>query len=72
MAKEFYDKYDIMNIFDCGVDRAFAIIRSIKAFTGDMLHLKGKVLVTEYEAWKNAVLQPKQKSPLEGEASKGL
>ena len=53
--KQYLDKYDIMNIFGCGVDRALAIIRSIKETTGNPLGLKGKVLITEYEAWKNAV-----------------
>ena len=55
--RDYYDKYDIMNIFGCGVDRAMAILRSIKNYTGDVLGLKGKVLVTEYEAWKNRPLQ---------------
>ncbi len=57
MAKDYYDKYDIMNIFGCGKDRAMAILRSIKDYTGDVLGLKGKVLITEYEAWKNRPLQ---------------
>ena len=70
--RDFYDKYDIMDKLEICKSRAMAIIRAVKHYTGDMLKVKGKVLVTEYEAWKNAVFQAKQKSPLEGGASKGL
>lgn len=58
MAAEYYDKYDIMSKLGCGKDRAMTIIRAIKHHTGDILGIRGKVLVTEYEAWKNAVLNP--------------
>ena len=54
---EYYDKIDIMNKLGCGESKAMAIIRSIKDYTGDMLKIRGKVLVTEYEAWKNRPLQ---------------
>lgn len=57
MPKEFYDKADIMNLLKCGESRALAIIRSVKDYTGDMLGVRGKVLVTEYEAWKQRPLQ---------------
>lgn len=42
MDKLYYDKYDIMNMFHCGVDKAMAIIRSIKSVS-DSLKIKGKV-----------------------------
>ena len=51
--KEFYDKTDIMKKFGCGLHKAEAIIRCIKAYVDEPLPLRGKVLVTEYEAWKN-------------------
>lgn len=53
--KQFYDASDIMTIYGCGVDKARSIIRSIKHCTGDKLGIAGKVLVTEHDAWKNAV-----------------
>ena len=59
MAKEFYDKVDIMNLLKCGESRALAIIRSVKDYTGDMLGVRGKILVTEYEAWKQRPLASK-------------
>lgn len=59
MPKEFYDKVDIMNLLKCGESRALAIIRSVKDYTGDMLGVRGKILVTEYEAWKQRPLASK-------------
>ena len=50
MDKLYYDKYDIMNMFHCGVDKAMAIIRAIKSVS-DIAGLKGKVTKTDYEAW---------------------
>ncbi len=55
MEKDYLDKHDIMSIFECGEAKAMCIIRSIKSYTGNHLALKGKVLKTEYEAWKNGV-----------------
>lgn len=52
MNKLYYDKYDIMNMFNCGADKAMAIIRSIKSVS-DSLKIKGKVTTTDYEAWFN-------------------
>ena len=49
---QFLDKYDIMNIFKCGSDRAMAIIRGIKSVS-DTLKLKGKVTLADYYAWYN-------------------
>lgn len=59
MPKEFYDKVDIMNLLKCGETKAQSIIRSVKAYTGDMLGVRGKILVTEYEAWKQRPLVSK-------------
>lgn len=70
--RDFYDKYDIMNKLEICESRAMAIIRAVKHYTGDMLKIKGKVLVTEYEAWKNAILQPKQKNSPEAGTSREL
>lgn len=49
-TSQFLDKYDIMNIFKCGSDRAMAIIRGIKSVS-DTLKLKGKVTLVDYEIW---------------------
>lgn len=51
----FMDKYDLMNMFKCGEAKALSIIRSVKKCTGDKLGIKGKVLVTEFTEWMNAV-----------------
>ena len=53
--KQFYDATDIMAIYGCGLDKARSIIRSIKYCTGDKLGIAGKVLVTEHDAWQQAV-----------------
>ena len=53
--KVVYDKFDIMNLLGCGEAKAQSIIRSVKYCTGDKTKLKGKILVTEFEAWVNAV-----------------
>ena len=55
--RDFNDKYDIMNKLSICESRAMAIIRSVKNYTGDMLKVKGKILKTEYEAWKQRPLQ---------------
>ena len=44
-----------MNLLGCGEAKAQSIIRSVKYCTGDKTKLKGKILVTEFEAWVNAV-----------------
>lgn len=51
MNKLYYDKFDIQRLFECGESKAQQIIREIKAFTGNRLDIKGKVLVSEFEAW---------------------
>lgn len=52
MDKLYYDKYDIMNMFHCGVDKAMAILRSIKSVS-NIADMKGKVTITDYQAWLN-------------------
>ena len=56
MEKAYLDHIDIMNLFGCGKDRAYAIIRSIKSYS-DILGLAGKVTKTDYEAWYNRPLK---------------
>lgn len=51
--KEFYSVADLQKKFCCGKSKAEAIMRCIKAYVSDPMPLRGKVLVTEYEAWKN-------------------
>ncbi len=51
--KEYLNVADIQKLFGCGVNKAAAIIRCIKDYVPNPLPLRGKVLVTEYEAWKN-------------------
>lgn len=51
--KEFYSVADLQKKFCCGKSKAEAIMRCIKAYVAEPMPLRGKVLVTEYEAWKN-------------------
>lgn len=55
--KQYLDKYDIMSIFDCCVNSAINIIRSIKHVNGGGALPKGKVLPSEYERWCNYPLE---------------
>lgn len=48
-GKEFYTIADLQQKFCCGKSKAEAI----KAYVPNHLPLRGKVLITEYEAWKN-------------------
>ncbi|MCM1043328.1 MAG: hypothetical protein NC350_03870 [Corallococcus sp.] len=48
--RQFLDKHDIMQIFECGRSKAEGIIRSIKSVS-DKLMIKGKVTVSDYNAW---------------------
>lgn len=52
MEKKFYDHLDIMNMFGCGKDRAYAIIRSIK-MVSDIAKLSGKVTTSDFDKWFN-------------------
>lgn len=51
-TKLYLDKFDIMEMFDCGADKALSIIRSIKSVS-DSLKLKGKVTPRDFELWYN-------------------
>lgn len=51
--KDFYTVKDLQDKFQCSIHKAEAIMRAIKAYVSSPLPLRGKVLVTEYEAWKN-------------------
>lgn len=46
---------DICKIFNCNYAKACNIIRAIKSVS-DRTKLKGKVTVTDYEAWYNATM----------------
>lgn len=52
--KAYLDVTDITLLFGCGTSKAYSIMRSIKYYS-DMLGMPGKVLITELEAWMNAV-----------------
>lgn len=57
VKKEYLCIADIQKLFGCGVNKAAAIIRCIKDYVPNPLPLRGKVLVTEYEAWKNRPME---------------
>lgn len=52
--KFYFNAQDIAKIFECGIDKAYGIIRSIKSFS-DTLRLAGKITVPEFEVWYNHV-----------------
>ena len=51
--KLYYDKYDIMKMYDCGINTAIGYLRAIKAVCGGGKLGKGKVLPCELEHWQN-------------------
>ena len=57
VKKEYLCIAVIQKLFGCGVNKAAAIIRCIKDYVPNPLPLRGKVLVTEYEAWKNRPME---------------
>lgn len=63
MEKMFYDYVDIMNMFGCGRDRAYAIIRAIKSVS-DIAKLAGKVTITDFEKWFNSPIQTTKKETI--------
>ena len=65
MDKLYYDKYDIMNMFHCGVDKAMAILRAIKSVS-NIADMKGKVTVTDYQAWLNKPIETIKKDNAKG------
>lgn len=50
--KQYLDKNDIMNLFDCGTNKAYAILQSIK-IKSDIASLDGKVTLTDFDIWYN-------------------
>lgn len=71
MDKLFYDKYDIMKMFECGADKAMAIIRAIKNVS-NIANLKGKVTVTDYQAWLNGPIASIKKDNVDRTESTAL
>ncbi|MDE6442367.1 MAG: hypothetical protein K2L12_06430 [Clostridia bacterium] len=57
--RQFLNTADLQKIFDCGTCTAQRIMREIKA-KSDIAKLKGKVTVTDYEAWYNGKCQEAQ------------
>lgn len=53
--KMYLNVFDIMQVFGCSRPKAYNILDSVKYCTGNMLGISGKILVTELEAWMNAV-----------------
>lgn len=66
--KLFYDSADIMNMFEVGKDRAYAIIRSIKTCS-DIMHISGKVTVSDFDKWFNMPRQGIKKEPITANAA---
>mgnify|MGYP007002644732 CR=1 FL=1 len=69
--KLFYDYLDIMEMFEEGKDRAYAIIRSIKTCS-DIMHISGKVTVSDFDKWFNMPRQGIQgikKEPITADAA---
>lgn len=60
--RDYYSVADIQEKFGCGIHKAESIIRAIKAYVPDPLPIRGKVLVTEYEAWKNRLCMSQERS----------
>jgi len=58
--KAYLDKSDIMNRYDCGINKAKSIIKSIKEASGGVLG-KGKVLPSEIEYWERKIIERKMK-----------
>lgn len=64
--KLYYDYLDIMKMFNCGRDRAYAIIRSIKSVS-DSLNIKGRVTRNDYLAWYNRPIKKDNASNFQDE-----
>lgn len=48
--KQYLSTADIMQIFDCGKNTAYRIIREVKAVS-KILPIAGKISVADYELW---------------------
>lgn len=55
---QYLNKFDIMRIFDVGINKAMEIIWRIKQVS-DIANIKGKVTIKDYELW--ATVQPVEK-----------
>lgn len=51
-TQQFLDWRDIQMMYQCGRGKALSILRSVKSVS-DIAGLKGKVTVSDYEAWYN-------------------
>lgn len=56
--KLYYTIADLQDMFGCGLHKAESIMRSIKAYS-DSMQMRGRVLVTDFEAWYN---RPREKN----------
>ncbi len=61
--KLFYDYIDIINMFQASRDKAYSIIRSIKTCS-DIMHISGKVTVSDFDKWYNMPRQAIKKEPI--------
>ncbi len=61
-GKLYLDHIDIMDMFDCGKDRALAIIRSVKSVS-DTCKLKGKITRPDFDVWYNRPLKKDNAAP---------
>lgn len=53
--KVYFDKYDIMERYGCGLNKAIDIIRAVKIKCGEDKLGKGKILKSELEYWESYV-----------------
>lgn len=51
-TKQYLNKEDIMKMLDICEDKAYKVIRSVRAYS-DSLDISGRVLVSDYVAWVN-------------------
>lgn len=71
--KYFYDKFDIMQMYDCSETIALGYIRAIRETCGGGKLAKGKVLPSELEYWQTLipVKEVKQNDKIQAQ-SRGL
>ncbi len=55
-GKLYLDCIDIMDMFDCGKDKALSIIRSVKSVS-DTCKIKGKITKPDFDKWYNRPLK---------------
>lgn len=73
IEKYFYDKFDIMQMYDCSETIALGYIRAIRETCGGGKLSKGKVLPSELEYWQTLipVKEVKQNDKIQAQ-SRGL